>query len=111
MDNLNQLPDLKTLELNEGGLVIKFDFGEVEKVITFAEHYAFRYIAEGDALNILNEQNFDGASWLFVNEESDLSIWFNSQSYNIHKDQYKSYAFVSHDDIIEVLSKYSPTIG
>lgn len=109
-DNLKKVPTLESYESNRDGLFFKCDFNGQKKTIVFETYFALRYIEEGNAFTILDEQNFDGKTWLYVNENSDLSSWFNAQSYDGHKDKFKAYVLVTLDEIIEVLSATPPTI-
>lgn len=109
-DNLKKVPSLESYESNSDGLFFKCDFDGQEKTIFFEYYFSLRYIEEGNALKILGEQQFDGKTWLCINENSDLSIWFNYQSYDIHKGKLKAYVLVTLDEIIEVLSDKPPVI-
>lgn len=108
-DNFTKVPTLESYESNCDGLFFKCDFDGQKKTIFFEYYFSLRYIEEGNAFTILHEQDFDGQTWLYINESSDLSDWFNSQSYEAHKDNFKAYVLVTLDEIIEVLS-YKPPV-
>lgn len=110
-DNLNKVPNLDGLEFNENGLFLHCDFFDgVQKTLFFENFFSMRMIDEGNALKMMAGQPLDGIGWLFHNTESDLSAWFNDTSFDIHKDEYKSYVVAALFHIVEVLSKKPPVI-
>lgn len=109
-DDLKKVPTLESYESNSEGLFFHCNFDGKEKTIFFDNYFSLRYIEEGNAFTILHEQDFDGQTWLYINESSDLSDWFNSQSCETHKDEFKAYVLVTLDEIIEVLSDKPPII-
>ena len=109
-DDLKIVPTLESYESNSEGLFFNCSFDGQEKTIFFEYYFSLRYIEEGNAFTILHEQDFDGETWLYINENSDLSAWFNSQSEDVYKDKFKAYVLVTLDEIIEVLSYKPPVI-
>ncbi|MHA3104173.1 hypothetical protein [Acinetobacter sp. ANC 3791] len=109
-DNLNKVPNLDSFEFNEDGLFLYCDFDGVQKTLFFENFFSMRMIDEGNALKMMAGQPLDGIGWLFINNESDLSTWFNDTSFDIHKDEYKSYVVAALFHIVEVLSNKPPAI-
>ena len=104
------MPYLNGLRESEKGLFLIFDFQSGNKLIHFNDYFVLRVIDEGNALKTLEQQSFDGKSWLFVSTNSDLIDWFNDQSYSIHENEYKHYIVVSQHKILEILSSVPPEI-
>ena len=109
-DDLKVVPYLNGLRESEKGLFLIFDFQSGNKLIHFNDYFVLRVIDEGNALKTLEQQSFDGKSWLFVSTNSDLIDWFNDQSYSIHENEYKHYIVVSQHKILEILSSVPPEI-
>ena len=109
-DDLKGVPYLNGLSESEKGLFLIFDFQSGNKLIHFNDYFVLRVIDEGNALKTLEQQSFDGKSWLFVSTNSDLIDWFNDQSYSIHENEYKHYIVVSQHKILEILSSVPPEI-
>ena len=109
-DDLKGVPYLNGLRESEKGLFLFFFFQSGNKLIHFNDYFVLRVIDEGNALKTLEQQSFDGKSWLFVSTNSDLIDWFNDQSYSIHENEYKHYIVVSQHKILEILSSVPPEI-
>lgn len=110
IDGLTSVPYLINFTSDDDGLYLKCDFLNIKKTIHFKSYFSLRTIDEGNAFKILEEHDFDGISWLFSTEESDFIKWFDEQSCEIHKNEFKHYLFVSQHQILEILSDIYPII-
>jgi hypothetical protein len=110
IDDLNVIPNLDRFESNEDGLFIELSFNGVVKTLFFEDFYAFRSVDEGKAFGLLGKYDVDTTYWLFENKDSDLKIWFDSESAETYKDEYTPYIVVCLHHFIEILTVFPPRI-
>jgi hypothetical protein len=105
------MPYLENFHFDESNrLTLVFSFKNGDKKIHFDDHWVFRMIDEGKALETLYGQKFDGSVWMFMAEHSDLIDWFDKESAEFYKDEYKHFVILTQHYIFEVLSQEAPQI-
>lgn len=110
IDGLADVPYLESFTSNQDGLFLYCNFINGKKIIYFENYFVMRSIDEGNALRTLENHNFDGNIFIFSTNKSDLIDWFNSESYEIHKNEFKHIMIVTQHQIIEILTDFDPQI-
>ena len=96
-----KIPFLENFSYDGSELVIQVTFGDQIKTVKCDDVLSFKMIEEGNALHTLEEQNFDGNTWIFRTDSSALIDWFNYESESIHSDQLNSYIIVTKNQFFE----------
>ncbi|MEP3279147.1 MAG: hypothetical protein ABJN26_25375 [Stappiaceae bacterium] len=110
------IPDsmfLHSLLDDTDGLHLVFVRSDEQKTIkiSFDTYLSFRNADEGDRLKFLNEVEGLEKWPLYIVENSEFLKWFHEQTYNIHQAvDIKHYAFITPDDIVEILARDAPVI-
>jgi hypothetical protein len=103
-NEIQKIPFLEIFSYDGSKLIIKVSFEEKIKTVTCDDVLSFKMIEEGNAFHTLQEQNFDGNTWIFRTDSSALIGWFNYESESIHADQLLSYIVVTQDQLFEFLT-------
>lgn len=79
--------------------------------VFFDSAISYRNHNEGDVINMLSQQGAETNNPLCIVENSDYLKWFHNESCGIYKSKkLVHYLFLTPDDIVDVLSAYSPTV-
>lgn len=99
-----KIPFLESFSYDGFELIIQVIFGNQVKTVKCDDVLSFKMIEEGNAFHTLEEQNFDGNTWIFRTDSSALIDWFNYESKSIYSDQLTSYIIVTQDQFFEFLT-------
>ena len=110
--------ELIRLEQNWDGLQLVFDDERYKVEVTYKEKFlAFRSCDEGDRWKTVstvladNDGKFFKNKLLFKVENSEYKKWFQSENYaKWDESDYEHHAFVTANDIIDVLAFGEPTV-
>ena len=99
-----RIQSLESFSYDGSELIIQVIFENQIKTVKCNDVLSFKMIEEGNAFHTLQEQDFDGDTWIFRTDSSALIDWFNYESESIHSDQLTSYIIVTQDQFFEVLT-------
>ena len=111
--------ELKSLVQDWEGLTLVFLGRKTEVTIVYHEQLlSFRSCDEGDRVENPSTQywritagTFSGAGWLYKVSESDYASWFSRETFgSTAVDKILHLAFVTANDIIDVLSLREPSV-
>lgn len=113
VENSSEIFSLETLQYDQDGLdlILTSDDLTTKLIAHFDEHLCFRVIDEGDFLRTQNQIKTISGWTFFKVKQSSFLRWFHEESYNIRKsDDIIHYAFVTPDDIVDILSLAPPKV-
>jgi hypothetical protein len=99
-----KIPFLESFSYDGSEVIIQVIFENQIKTVKCDDVLSFKMIEEGNAFHTLQEQDFDGDTWIFRTNSSALIDWFNYESESIHSDQLTSYIIVTQDQFFEFLT-------
>ena len=105
IEGKQQFPVLDKISYEYGDLLIAVDFSNGElKTVKCTESFSFRVIDEGNTFRTIYAQDFDGITWIFTTDSSNLIDWFNFESEFMYKDNLQSYIVATQNQLIEFLT-------
>ncbi|SDB88826.1 hypothetical protein [Acinetobacter boissieri] len=103
---------------DQNGLIVIRYSTAISQVVHFKDSLYFNIIDEGDALQQHGEDKEEDPNtevrlkyWFYVYDDSTLIDWFNEQTNNTYKGTFKHYFIYSHNEMVEVLSRFEPEIS